>query len=101
MNWYIFCNAFDIEKFNNINTKVNINYQQMKNKFILINNFDGEVLFDPGKIENKVISDRMKFLFNDHYRNNFMTKEEVAVEEMENFKKEVKYLFEILGVLFK
>jgi len=73
----------------------------MKNKFILINNFDGEVLFDPGKIENKVISDRMKFLFNDHYRNNFMTKEEVAVEEMENFKKEVKYLFEILGVLFK
>ena len=64
----------------------------MHNRFSLINNINGEILFNPGKIENNVISERMKFLYN--YYN---TEYPMDKEKDDNFSKEIMSVYKILN----
>ena len=75
-----------------INDKVY--YKNMHNKFLLINNINGEILFNPGKVENNVISDRMKFLYNYLQDENPMNE-----EKAEQFSEEIMRIYEILDVV--
>jgi len=93
-NWYIFSNIVNKDIYKKIDKKENIHYKNMYNRFLLINNINGEIIFNPGKIENNVISDRMKFVFN--YYN---TEYPMDKEKDNNFSKELMHIYEILEMV--
>ena len=96
-NWYIFYNTINIDLFKNIYKKENICFKNMHNRFSLINNINGEILFNPEKNENNVISDRMKFLYN-----YFNTEYPMDKEKDDNFSKEIMSVYKLLNrILYK
>ena len=90
-NWFIFTETFSENIFYEINVNKNIHYNCMLNKFSLISNLNGEILFNPEKIENKVISARMKFLWNSLRKEYPLDKEKDKL-----FLKEVKGVLNVL-----
>jgi hypothetical protein len=93
-NWYIFSNLMNVNDFYKINIKKYIRYKNMVNTFALINKTTGEIFFNPEKIENRVLSERMKFLNNDYQKNYPLDNEEEIA-----FSKEIKDLFDILELM--
>jgi hypothetical protein len=91
VNWYIFSNIVNKNIYEKIDIKDNRKYKNMYNRFVLINNINGEILFNPGKVENNVISDRMKFLYN-YYQMEYPMNE----EKEKQFSVEMMHVFEIL-----
>jgi hypothetical protein len=95
-NWYIFNNTINKNQFHKINTKDNKNYRKMFNTFCLINNITGELFFNPDKIENDVISNRMTFLYNE-YNKEFP----LDIEKEKIFLREILGTYKILDILLK
>jgi len=94
VNWYIFSNIVNKNAYEKIDIKDNRKYKNMYNRFVLINNINGEIFFNPGKIENNVISDRMKFLYN-YYQKEYPMND----EKEKQFSIEVMHIFEILNMV--
>jgi hypothetical protein len=95
-NWYIFDNDANESIFYGINTKDNIHYKKITNTFALINNTSWELFFNPGNIANRVISDRMKFLYKSYQAELPLDKEKEAL-----YSKEISHLYEVLEVVLK
>jgi hypothetical protein len=93
-NWYIFSNVVSKNIYYKIDIKENIRYKNMINRFVLINNINGEIFFNPDKIENNVISDRMKFIYN-----NYQMEYPLNEEKDKLFSKEITDIFEILEMI--
>jgi hypothetical protein len=93
-NWYIFNNITSKNIYEKIDLKENIKYKNMYNRFILINNNTGEIFFNPGKIENNVMSDRMKLIF-DSYSNEYNIDE----EKEKQYSTEIMHLFDVIEVV--
>jgi len=94
INWYIFSNIVNKNVYKKIDIKENRKYKNIYNRFVLINNISGEILFNPGKIENDVISNRMKFLYN-YYQTEYPMNE----EKEKQFSIEIMHVFEILDTV--
>ena len=90
-NWYIFCEEIEEKGFCKINTRENKNYRKMFNNLLLVDIIDGKIFFKPRYIGNTIISERMKFLFNELKRG-YISDEKTE----ENFYKEINQLFMIL-----
>jgi hypothetical protein len=76
--------------------KINKNYRKMANTFCLINNITGELYFDQDKIENEVISDRMRIIY-DEYKKQFpLNSENEKMLSAETF-----HLYQILDIVLK
>jgi hypothetical protein len=93
-NWYIFNNYIDENNFNKINLKENIFYKNMINTFAVINNMNGEIFFNPQKIENKVISERMKFLYTEYQK-----EYPLDAEKEKQFSTEIFHLYEVMDIV--
>ena len=93
-NWYIFSNDVDKQHFYNLNTDEHKNYRKMFNNFCLINNGTGELFFNPEKVENNVLSERVKHLFSE-YRRYYP----LSIENEELLTKEAGYLYDILEIV--
>ncbi|MDR0322555.1 MAG: hypothetical protein LBI28_13740 [Treponema sp.] len=93
-NWYIFSNVVSKDIYYKINIKENIRYKNMINRFALINNINGEIFFNPDKIENNVLSARMKFIYN-----NYQTEYPLNEEKEKLFSKEITDIFEVLEII--
>jgi hypothetical protein len=93
-NWYIFNNSINDKNFYEINQKGNIHYKNMINRFAIINKTDGEIYFDPNKIQNRVISERMKFLYTEYNKEFPLNAEKETI-----FSREFKGLFDVLEVV--
>jgi len=91
INWYIFSNIVNKFLYEKIDTKDNKKYKNMYNRFVLINNINGEIFFNPDKIENNVISKRMKYLYNYYQNENPMNE-----EKEKQFSIEVMHIFDVL-----
>jgi len=77
-----------------IDVKDNIRYNNMYNRFVLINNLNGELFFNPDKIENNVASERMKFLYN-----YLKIENQMDDEKEKQFNIEMKGLIEVLEMV--
>jgi len=95
-NWYIFRKIIEKNMFYKINVKNNIKYKNLNNAFVLINDLNGEIFFDPESKTNKIFSERMKFLYNEY--NKEYTIDE---EKEESFIKEISGLYEVLEIILK
>jgi hypothetical protein len=93
-NWYIFSNFMDENTFNKINIKGNVYYKNMINTFAVINKTNGEIFFNPKKIQNRVISERMKFLNNEYNKEYPLDNEKEII-----FLREIKGLFDVLEMV--
>ena len=91
-NWYIFSDNINWNIFDQINKKMYIEYRNMYNYFVLVNNIDGEIFFSRG-IENKAISNRVKFLIDENKKEDDSNKEKYVI-----FSKE---LFDVYNVMEK
>jgi len=92
--WYIFTNTINENDFYKIKKKENIHYKNMVNTFAIINKINGEIFFNPEKIENRVISDRMKFLYNEYNKEYPLDNEKEIL-----FSNEIKHLFDVLELV--
>jgi hypothetical protein len=93
-DWYIFNNEINKNQFYKINTNDNKNYRKMFNTFCLINNITGELFFNPDSMENNVISDRMKFIYNE-YNKEFP----LNIDKENIFSIEILHLYQVLDVV--
>jgi hypothetical protein len=93
-NWYLFMSDITEEHFYKITIKENRNYRNMYNTFVLIDSDNGETFFNPGKIGNKVISERIKFLYMEYEKEQPLDKEKEKI-----FGIEIHHLFEVLEVV--
>jgi len=96
VNWYIFNKVFNKNHFLDFNIDNNKSYRKMFNIFCLVNSITGEVFFKPDKIENNIMSDRMKYLCNDYNKLNPLNK-----NDEEYFIKEISHLYDILEIILK
>jgi hypothetical protein len=68
----------------------------MNNTFAFINNTNGEIFFKPEAVENKVISDRMKFLYKE-----YQAEYQLSEEKEKLFIKEISDLYQILETVMR
>jgi hypothetical protein len=95
-NWYVFSSIVNEDIFNKINSKDNVHYKNMKNTFALINNTNGDLFFKPEAVENKVISDRMKFLYKE-----YQAEYQLSEEKEKLFVKEISHLYQVLETVMR
>jgi len=92
-NWYIFNKSINEKDFYEINQKGNIYYKNIVNRFVVVNKTNGEIYFEPNKIQNRVISERMKFLYNEYNKEFPLNSEKETI-----FSREFKHLFDVLEI---
>jgi len=95
-NIFIFNDIVDVNMYKKLDIKDNIRYNNMYNRFVLMNNYTGELYFNPEKIENKVISERIKFLYK-----YFKTENPMDEEKENQFNIEIKNFIDVLEIVLK
>jgi hypothetical protein len=95
-NWYIFCKDAGETDFHRLNVKENINYRKMFNTFCLINGTCGKIFFNPSAIENRVVSDRLEFLYGEYEK-----RMPLDIENERLFSVEIKHLYEVMEKILK